>query len=130
MVWASACVGGLERGLAAWMAVEMLSTWRVTVRKLRGDARGAKQTGGTKNRIGGQLLDLCVSESVGVRATGKSLRAHPLKDVGHRAALPAIATNRCGPLGLPGPLQEACGNSRHRTLHNINHTRKASKQAC
>ena len=63
MVWASACVGGLERGLAAWMAVEMLSTWRVTVRKLRGDARGAKQTGGTKNRIGGQLLDLCVSPS-------------------------------------------------------------------
>ena len=74
-----------------------------------------------------------VRESVGVRATGKSLRAHPLEDVGQRAALPAIATNRCGPMGLPGPLQEACGSSRHRTLHNINHTaqsKQASKQAC
>ena len=108
MVWASACVGGLERGLAAWMAVEMLSTWRVTVRKLRGDARGANHTQGEPKT--GSVVSCWIS--------------HPLEDVGHRAALPAM--NRCGPMGLPGPLQEACGNSRHRTLHNINHTSKAS----
>ena len=90
------------------MAVEMLSTWRVTVRKLRGDARGANHTQGEPKT--GSVVSCWIS--------------HPLEDVGHRAALPAM--NRCGPMGLPGPLQEACGNSRHRTLHNINHTSKAS----
>ena len=97
------------------MAVEMLSTWRVTVRKLRGDARGANHTQGEPKT--GSVVSCWIS--------------HPLEDVGHRAALPAM--NRCGPMGLPGPLQEACGNSRHRTLHNINHTaqsKQASKQAC
>ena len=62
------------------MAVEMLSTWRVTVRKLRGDARGAKQTGGTKNRIGGQLLDLPPARRCG--AQGGAPRYEPLRPYG------------------------------------------------
>ena len=65
------------------MAVEMLSTWRVTVRKLRGDARGANHTQGEPKT--GSVVSCWISHVPPARrcgAQGGAPRYEPLRPYG------------------------------------------------